>query len=81
MTVYLRATHDHLILKSAAIASPKRLPCEIAHPQNNNSSREPLPLADGRSMHTEPTHNSFDPAIWAIAAALSVALLYLVLLD
>jgi len=32
-------------------------------------------------MRTEPTDNSFDPAIWAIAAALSVALLYLVLLD
>jgi len=32
-------------------------------------------------MRTEPTDNSFDLAIWAIAATLSVALLYLVLLE
>jgi len=44
-------------------------------------SREPLKRADRRSMRTEPTDNSFDPAIWAIAAALSLALLYLVLLE
>jgi hypothetical protein len=32
-------------------------------------------------MHIEPTDNSFDPVIWAIAAALSGALVYLVLLG
>jgi hypothetical protein len=32
-------------------------------------------------MHIEPTDNSFDPVIWAIAAALSGALIYLVLLS
>jgi hypothetical protein len=30
-------------------------------------------------MFSEPTPNYFDPAIWAIAAALSEALAYLVL--
>jgi len=32
-------------------------------------------------MHIEPTDNSFDPVIWAIAATLSGALIYLVLLS
>jgi hypothetical protein len=32
-------------------------------------------------MHTKPTDDSFDPILWAIAAALSGALLYLVLLG
>jgi len=32
-------------------------------------------------MHIEPTDNSFDPVIWAIAAALSGALAYLLLLG
>jgi hypothetical protein len=32
-------------------------------------------------MQIEPTDNSFDPVIWAIAAALSGALVYLVLLG
>jgi hypothetical protein len=31
-------------------------------------------------MHPGPIDKSFDPAVWAIAAALSWALLYLVLL-
>ena len=31
-------------------------------------------------MHPGPIDNSFDPAIWAIAAVLNGALLYLVLL-
>jgi hypothetical protein len=30
-------------------------------------------------MHIEPTDNSFDPAIWAIAAAFCGGLVYLVL--
>jgi hypothetical protein len=30
-------------------------------------------------MHIGPTDNNFDPAIWAIAAALSGAILYLAL--
>jgi hypothetical protein len=30
-------------------------------------------------MHTKPTSDSFDPVLWAISAALSGALLYLVL--
>jgi hypothetical protein len=30
-------------------------------------------------MHIQRTPNTFDPAIWAIAAALSGALVYLVL--
>jgi hypothetical protein len=32
-------------------------------------------------MHIDPTDNSFDPVIWAIAAALSGALAYLLLLG
>jgi hypothetical protein len=32
-------------------------------------------------MHTQPTPNYFDPAIWAIALALSAALVYLVLFE
>ncbi len=32
-------------------------------------------------MHIEPTDNSFDPVIWAIAAALCWGVVYLVLLG
>ncbi len=32
-------------------------------------------------MHIEPTDNSFDPVIWAIAAALCGGVVYLALLG
>lgn len=37
--------------------------------------------AEDGSMHNGPTDNNFDPAIWAIATALSAALIYLALLN
>jgi hypothetical protein len=63
-------------------------PSAIAH-ADDQLGLEPVRLADQLSLVEvetskeiiEPTDNSFDPAIWAIAAALCGGLVYLVLLG